>query len=95
MAFMQPDYTAEAFVTVTEANGESYSFPADVFEGAHPDCDVEHHPAGKWWWRLSASGYMDCTDWIGPFETLDEARESVQDTFDVDPDTGEQLDETC
>ena len=22
-----------------------------------------------WYWRLSASGYLDCTDWSGPFNT--------------------------
>ena len=22
-----------------------------------------------WYWRLSASGYLDCTDWSGPFST--------------------------
>lgn len=22
-----------------------------------------------WYWRLSASGYMDATDWEGPFDT--------------------------
>ena len=25
------------------------------------------------YWRMSAPGYMDCTEWSGPFETEEEA----------------------
>lgn len=45
-----------------------------------------------WWARLSASGYMDATDWDGPYDTLEEAKEALERMHDVDPDTGEELD---
>ena len=31
--------------------------------------------------RLSASGYLDCTDWHGPFATIDEAAQCLIDTY--------------
>lgn len=45
-------------------------------------------PAG-WYGRLSAPGYLDCTDWSGPHETEDAA---LLDLFamygdDFDPDS--------
>ena len=40
--------------------------------------------------RLSAAGYMDCTPWT-IFATLKEAREYIVDVYDVDPETGEEL----
>jgi hypothetical protein len=44
-----------------------------------------------WYARLSADGYLDCTDWQGPYATADEALDAVKEQFDVD-DNGE-LDE--
>lgn len=43
--------------------------------------------------RLSAPGYLDCTIWEGPFESLAQAREWVEEYFEVDADTGESLDD--
>lgn len=31
--------------------------------------------------RLSAPGYMDCTDWQGPYHTPEEALEGLYETF--------------
>lgn len=45
----------------------------------------------KWWARLSAPGYMDATDWLGPYDTRDAARDAIADMYDVDPDTGDEL----
>ncbi len=41
--------------------------------------------------RLSASGYMDCTDW-SIFDTENAARDFVSDFYEVDPDNGDELD---
>jgi len=40
--------------------------------------------------RLSAPGYMDCTPWT-TFATLKEAKEYIVDAYDVDPETGDEL----
>ena len=37
------------------------------FEDAHEIGDEFSDPG--WYWRLSADGYLDCTEWLGPFET--------------------------
>jgi hypothetical protein len=47
-----------------------------------PDEDAEEEsetylPAAGWYGRLSAPGYMDCTDWAGPFESEAEAWEGL------------------
>lgn len=58
----------------------------------------DHGPAAGpdefgWFCRLSAPGYMDCTEWSGPFDTEDEAREHLAETYDIDPYTGEEASE--
>lgn len=35
----------------------------------------------QWYSRLSAPGYLDCTDWQGPYETEDEALEALYETY--------------
>lgn len=42
--------------------------------------------------RLSASGYMDCTDWA-VFGDECEARAYIRERYEVDPDTGDELDD--
>lgn len=43
--------------------------------GVEPE-DVE--TVFGWFARLSAPGYMDCTDWIGPYDTEEEAVEECE-----------------
>jgi hypothetical protein len=45
-----------------------------------------------WYARLSAPGYLDCTDWTGPYETEDAALDAVKEDHDVD-DNGDDLSE--
>ena len=44
------------------------------------DDDDDDSSKSGYYARLSASGYMDCTDWSGPFETSDEAYENLAET---------------
>lgn len=98
MAFMVPEYTCEDFVRF-DARGECGAFPRDVMDddeirdlhGANVEIETIR---GKWWARLSASGYMDATDWIGPFFSEAEARVEIEKIYDVDDETGEPLDLT-
>ena len=34
-----------------------------------------------WYARLSAPGYLDCTDWVGPYDTEEEALEALFDVY--------------
>ena len=100
MAFMVPQYTRDTFFVVdTDAGTEVV--PADLV-GDNPDpedfedyihgTEVFDYEAEKGWYaRLSAPGYLDATDWTGPFETLEDAKDYIEETYDVDPDTGEEL----
>lgn len=98
MAFMIPAYTNEPFWLV-ETNEGTEAIPSSV---VGPDGTlepflsgtVEGEPElveGSWWCRLSAPGYMDATDWSGPFESEAEARTHIEETYDVDSVTGDTL----
>jgi hypothetical protein len=88
MAFMVPVYTRADF-HVGETRDGMEAIPASVYgalerfaeETGATECETV---SGKWWARLSAPGYMDATEWDGPHDTLEDARQSLSDTFDVD-----------
>lgn len=44
-----------------------------------------------WFARLSMSGFLDCTEWAGPFDSLEGAQAYIERTFEVHPITGELL----
>lgn len=88
---MVPEYTKEDFVIVTEANGETYVQPADCY--SEDDANTTETITGKWWARLSAPGYMDATEWSGPFDTRAEAAADLASQYDVDPETGDDAEE--
>jgi hypothetical protein len=88
MAHMIPQYSNEPFVTMTGEDGEDFALPraeARAFPGTITVCEP------GWFCRLSAPGYLDCTDWDGPFETLEEAKEHITNTFMVNAETGAGL----
>lgn len=93
MAFMQPEYIREDFVTFEDKYGETHAIPDDCYEEGMAKGDIELIQ-GKMWARLSAPGYMDATDWMGPFDTIDQAMYAIKDTYDVDPWTGDDLPES-
>lgn len=41
-------------------------------------------PITGWFARLSAPGYLDCTEWLGPFDTEQEALKDLDDTYGID-----------
>ena len=91
MPFMIPYYCeatpGDPWVTATDPEtGYAYSVPLAHYEGFVTD-ETETHTSG-WFCRLSAPGYMDATEWVGPFDTLEAAKSALSDTFDVDPETG-------
>lgn len=90
MAFMVPVYTNEPFAIMANEHGEGCSVPLE-YASDQEGYSITETTQDKWFCRLSAPGYMDCTDWDGPFDTLSEARCAIQATFAVDPDTGDEL----
>lgn len=53
-------------------------------------CTVTIERASGWWSRLSAPGYLDCTDWQGPYKTEREALDDLAKTHDVCPECWQQ-----
>ena len=43
------------------------------------------HKQPGWYGRLSAPGYLDCTDWSGPYPSEREASEALNDMYDGNP----------
>jgi len=48
----------------------------DVLVQSDMDCESD-----KYYCRLSANGYMDCTDWHGPFDTIEESAVCLIETY--------------
>jgi len=46
-----------------------------------PEYTVEE-PEHGWCARFNAPGYMDCTEWCGPFNTVKEAAEALLDMYE-------------
>ena len=51
----------------------NYGFMKPCVESFYLSDDEAGIPEPGIYWRLSAPGYMDCTEWSGPFETEEEA----------------------
>jgi hypothetical protein len=96
---MVPYYTRKAFLTCEDERGEGQAMPADVMsrEAFAAECGIVADDVevieGKWWSRLSAPGYMDCTNWHGPFDTEQSAKDALAKWYDVDPETGEDIED--
>jgi len=89
MAFMIPVYSKADFVEVDGSYGDTFLVPFEYYDEDSGEIVEEY--SGKWFCQLSAPGYMDQTDWMGPFDTLKEAKAELSDVYEVDPETGEQL----
>ena len=76
MAFMQPE--------------AEYLTKDDVLE--FKVCEILEDAEAGWYSRLSAPGYLDCTDWSGPFESEQEALDYIMETFDID-ENGDDLED--
>jgi hypothetical protein len=101
MAFMQPEYAKGKFLDVEDSHGDSWLIPSDVV-GANFDLSdlddftgsgeaVGYEVRSGYFAHLSASGYMDQTEWSGPFSSLKKAKQHIEDMWEVDPDTGDEL----
>jgi hypothetical protein len=109
MAFMKPEYVKDAPYHVESSTSGCWIVPSYVIDAQGADrallpplkvfqdyvegtpIEVKRLPVG-YICRLSASGYLDCTDW-DYFDTELHAREYVREHYEVDPDTGDELDE--
>jgi len=81
MGFMQPSTSFERFLRVEQKNGDSYIVPADVY--TKEEGDTIEDLGLTWGVRLSAPGYMDCTDWMAPYPSEERALYDLAEVFDL------------
>lgn len=107
MAFMTPEYLKTDWYEIDGDHGITF-VPVEVVGQVNLDEATkgmfgDYYEGGAkaisevtkrhgWGARLSASGYMDCTDW-SVFDTEQEARDYIESTYEVDPDTGDEQEE--
>lgn len=82
--FHQLDTRYEGIVSVPAKYFDPASL-ADQYKGDVADVET----VTGWFARLSAPGYMDCTEWSGPFATEEEAREHLIEMYGDDDDSEE------
>ena len=105
MAFMEPEYEHAThhnpWYSVETTHGTEL-VPGDLVGYRPTLADLAEYTEGEprsfepvtgYFARLSAPGYLDTTDWSGPFATLEEAMADIRTTYDVDPETGDDLDD--
>lgn len=73
MGFMKPEMALLDRETAHEAAMQS-----------DPYAKPEDFPKMAWYGRLSASGYLDATDWQGPYESKYQALQAVMELHDCD-----------
>ena len=83
---------------VEDNHGETFMFPGDYFSKDEVVEEVGKENIARfgrskgWFARLSAPGYLDSTDWMGPFKTEEEAIQALKDQYgDDDFDDDEEF----
>lgn len=94
-AFMHPAYhdasTDGTFTRYTVPNGDTWNVPSDT-PLPEDTTGTEIIDAGIFV-RLSAPGYLDATDWDGPFEDISAAQQHISDTHSICAECGADMDE--
>jgi hypothetical protein len=100
MPFMVPEYFKGVMLSVENRHGETVARIPLIDPSYRKLAEDAKREEGKGatikserghFCHLTAPGYMDQTEWDGPFKTLAEARQHIIDFHEVDPDTGEEL----
>jgi hypothetical protein len=110
MSFMQPEIARFTMLLIDNVHGETQYIPAVVASPNPTPADLAEYADGDlsdnaeitavtaYWARFSAPGYLDCTDWHGPYDTKADATTGLADTYDVCTECWEQCwdsDEPC
>lgn len=79
---LRPEVTYGTFVRLLDKTGEEYLIPKEHYAPrSHPDCEVVETMVG-WFSCLSDDGYLDGTEWEGPFDSAEEARINVENLLE-------------
>lgn len=86
MAFMEKEIVHGAFVLVENKIGEGEWVEAEYLGDFISDGFTVEEKATGWFARLSAPGYMDRTEWAGPFKSAEEAEAELDEMYGSDED---------
>lgn len=86
--FMEPETFLGEMWVGENTNGDYFMYPADSFgkdeilsqEGKDSEIELQK----GWWGRMSAPGYLDATDWMGPYESEEALLTELQDMYGYD-----------
>ena len=84
---LKPDIDHREWLELETEEGETFIYPADLFTKEQVlklhkgTSNIEQRAA--WGARMSAPGYLDCTQWV-LFETEEEAKEYLMENFGDD-----------
>jgi len=87
-SFLKPELEYGTFC-IGETTEGTVILPSDIFETERKHYRLLRSRRWRkqtgWFGRLSALGYLDSTDWAGPFDSEAEAKECLSDPYDGDP----------
>lgn len=98
---MRPHIINDTFISIDSSRGtelipyEYFNFDDHAQEMLNAYDYVNLELVRGWFGRLSAPGYMDCTDWSGPFDSEEEALESIKELYGDDEDESDYEDEAA
>ena len=87
MPHLEDDYEERWWLTVEYNDGEVTVTPLHTgltlspIQDEHLDTVSEMKITKGWCSRLSAEGYTDCTDWLGPYESIEQATEALDEVY--------------
>ena len=98
MGFMQPQAVHMKMLVVETTAGTEH-VPLDLVGAVGDPADLQDYVEGEvlldsdgapdtveeegWWARFSAPGYLDCTSWVGPYETEKAALDGLAEVYGV------------
>lgn len=87
MSFMQKQIVHGKFVEVESSDGSTFQ-PIEYFDASEITMTLNDDQDQVtltlhvgFFGRMSAPGYLDCTDWSGPFETEEECMSELVDMY--------------
>lgn len=102
MGFMEPDVEFMSMFSVLTTYCDSCLVPAELVSESPSAEELQDYVEGTvrtredgspdavllkgWFARLSAPGYLDCTDWMGPYDTEEEAINELTEFYELDED---------
>lgn len=94
---MKPVAEYMEVVTIDGAHGTTHYLDSTIADAINEYSDstediYDIEVQSGWFSRLSADGYMDCTEWSGPYENERIAIEEICDLYDVDMNGDELID---